>query len=454
MDHYQGLWRSLLRSMSVVAFIACTWIPSLALANNNAGLRTIPLHFTNHVNQVANLYIMIFGVINNDHGLGFPVGTNVSVTNTQGDVEITPAIPGNAPISLSLNVGTGRGNDLTLPKLSAVRIYSSIGAPLLVHTGNIMGGGIVTPTSQDPNDPNFNTKFDFTELTWVPQAAPPNHPEITTNLGVNVTEVDSFGLPQQFTIEGTDPATLQPNTALTSGFLSTARRPDLLNMLESFGPPWSGLIVGNNGIRARALAPNLAIQGGFFPGNFLDSYINDVFLRYASSPPLTASLSAAADPGSVPNCQKPPTITYNFTGSTAGGELVFSDATKGVPIFSLARWSTTDAYAGFFAYGSIVPKDSCERPNFTAGEAVKARLQAALMRTTLLVNSNLSDFPNCPDRSTYYVNGPVNMYSKLWHAAGIDGKAYGFGFDDNCAQSSFKLIFNPTKLTIRLLGPM
>src|SRR5262249_47279992 len=333
-------------------------IPTLALANNNAGLRTIPLHFSNRLNQPADLFVMIFGVINNDHGLGFPVGTNVYVTNTQGDVAITPAIPGNAPISLSLNVGTGRGNDLTLPKLSAVRIYSSIGAPLLVHTGNIMGGGIVTPTSQDPNDPNFNTKFDFTELTWVPQAAPPNHPEITTNLGVNVTEVDSFGLPQQFTIEGTDPATLQPNTALTSGFLSTARRPDLLNMLESFGPPWSGLIVGNNGIKARALAPNLAIQGGFFPGNFLDSYINDVFLRYASSPPLTASLSAAADPGSVPNCQKPPTITYNFTGSTAGGELVFSDATKGGPIFSLARWSTTDAYAGFFAYGSIVPKDS------------------------------------------------------------------------------------------------
>jgi hypothetical protein len=451
MDHYRGLRRALLSTMSVVAFVTCTWIPTLALANNNAGLRTIPLHFSNHINDAVNLYIMIFGVINNDHGLGFPVGTNVYVTNTQGDVAITPAIPGDAPKSLSLNVGMGTEVDLTLPKLSAVRIYSSIGAPLLVHTGDIMGGGIVTPTSQNPNDPNFNTKFDFAELTWVPQPAPPNHPEITSNLGINVTEVDSFGLPQQFTIEGTDPATLKPNTALTSGFLSTARRPDLLNMLQSFGSPWSNLIVGK-GIRARALAPNLAIQGGFFPGNYLHSYINNVFLRYMSSPPLTASLSAAADPGSVPNCQNPPTITYNFTGSTAGGELVFSDAKKGGPIFSLARWSTIDAYAGFFAYGAIVPRDSCEKPNFTAAEAVKARLQAALMRTTVLVNSNLADFPNCPDPSIYYVNPPVNMYSKLWHAAGIDGKAYGFGFDDNCAQSSFKLIFNPTRLTIRLLG--
>jgi hypothetical protein len=446
-----GLERALVRAVSLAAFVACIGIPSLALANNNAGLRTIPLHFSNHINQAQNLYILIFGIVNRDNGKGFPVGSNVYVTNTQGDVAITPAIPGNAPISLSLNVGMGTEIDLTLPKLSAVRIYSSLNAPLLVHTGGIMGGGIVTPTSQDPNDPNFNTMFDFAELTWVPQPPILNHPEITTNLGINVTEVDSFGLPQQFTIEGTDPATFQPNTALTSGFLSTARRPDLLNMLQSFGPPWSGLIVGN-GIRARALAPNLGIAGGFFPSNYLDSYTNDVFLRYMSSPPLTSTLSAAANPATVPNCPNPPTIIYNFTGSTAGGELVFSDATKGGAIFSLARWSTMDAYAGFFAYGSVVPTDSCLRPDFTAGEAVKARLQAAQMRSTVLVDPNLADNPNCPNPSTYYQNQPLNKYAQLWHTAGIGGKAYSFGFDDNCSQSSFKLIFNPTKLTITLLG--
>jgi hypothetical protein len=33
----------------------------------------------------------------------------------------------------------------------------------------------------------------------------------------------------------------------------------------------------------------------------------------------------------------------------------------------------------------------------------------------------------------------------------VGGKAYGFGFDDTCDQSSFQLIFNPTKLTITLL---
>src|SRR5260370_40018867 len=95
-----------------------------------------------------------------------------------------------------------------------------------------------------------------------------------------------------------------------------------------------------------------------------------------SSPPLTATLSAAANPEIFPNC---PTITYNLTGSTAGGELVFSDATKGGAILSLARWRNMDAYAGIFAYGSKEATDSGFRPDFIVGEALKARLQATLI---------------------------------------------------------------------------
>jgi hypothetical protein len=445
MEHCRSLRRALLRAIPLAALVACAWIPSLALANNNAGLRTIPLHFSNHINQAQNLFVLIFGIINRDNGKGFPVGTNVYVTNTQGDVAITPAIPGNAPQSLSLNVGMGTEIDLTLPKLTAVRIYSSVGAGLLVHTGGIMGGGLVLPTSQNPNDPNFNTMFDFTELTWLAQAAIPGHPEITTNLGINVTEVDSFGLVQQYTIEGTDPATFQPNTALTSGFLSTARRPTLLDTLQGFGPPWSGLIVGNGGVRARALMPNLGIKGGFFPADQLDSYTAQVFTRYMSSPPLTTTVNVCTQP--PPGCA--PTITYNFTGSTAGGEFVFSDASKGGPIFSLAPWSTLNAYDGSFPYGSMPPNPNSFADQ-QAGLAVQAKLQGAIMRTTLLVSSDLDSY--CSNPSQFYVNPPVNMYAKLWHQAGINGKAYGFGFDDTCDQSSFELIFNPTKLTIRLLG--
>ena len=409
---------------------------------------TIPLHIVNNLGSSTNLYVLIFGVVNQDNNKAFPLGKTVYVTDTSGNVAITPAIPATAEQSLSINVGMGAAVDLMLPKLAAVRIYYSIGTGLLVHTGNIMGGGIVTPTSENPNDPNFNTIYDFTELTWVPQAVG-GHPEITTNLGINVTEVDSFGMPQQFTIEGTDPATLKPNTALSGGFLSTVQRSTLLDTLKGFGDPWDGLIVGT-GIAglgpARALAPNLGIMGGFFPANQLDQFTDQVFTTYMKSPPLTATVSAALN-------DKCPSVTYHFTGLTSGGELVFSDANKGGAIFSLAKWSTLDAYAGSFPYGSVVPKDTCDRPDKIASLAVEANLQAALMRTTILVHPDLTNTTAaCPSPSTFYKNAPVNMYATLWHENGIDGKAYAFGFDDVCSQSSFQLIFNPTRLTITLVG--
>jgi hypothetical protein len=442
MDYHQvGLRHALARIMPIAAFVACTWVPSVGLANNNAGLRTIPLHISNHINQAQNLFVLIFGLINRDNGLGFPVGAPVYVTNIQGDVAIVPQIP--APgIPLGINLGMGTEIDLMLPKLTAVRIYSSVGNALVMQNGNTHNQ-LNPPDNASPSDPNFNTMYDFTELTWLQQAPIPGHPEITTNLGINVTEVDSFGLAQQYTIEGTDPATFQPNTALTSGFLSTARRPDLLNMLQSFGSPWSDLIVGNGGVRARALMPALAIPAGVFPSTQLDSYTAQIFTRYASSPPLTTTVNVCTQP--PPGCA--PIATYNFTGSTAGGEFVFSDASKGGPIFSLAQWSTLNAYAGSFPYGSLPPQSFADTQ---AALAVQAKLQGAIMRSTLLVNSDLDNY--CSNPAQFYVNPPVNMYAKLWHQAGINGKAYGFGFDDTCNESSFKLIFNPTKLTINLLG--
>jgi Beta-1,3-glucanase len=290
-----------------------------------------------------------------------------------------------------------------------------------------------------PGDLNFNTIFDSVETTWEDQPPIPGHAEITTNLGTNVTEVDLFGLPQQFTVQGIDPGTFQPG-ALGNGFLTTARRPTLLNTLQSFGPPWSNLIVAN---RARAISPNHAIHAtlaplnNLFPSNQLDGYINQVFQKYTTSF-LTTTVSVAA----CPSC---PTVTYNLSGSTATGEFVFSDPHHGGAVFSFAKWSTLNAYDGNFPYGSLSPQSA---EDILAALAVGAKLQGALMRTTLLVNTNLDACAT----SQFYVNSPVNMYAQLWHSAGKHGRAYGFGFDDTCDQSSFRLIFNPTKLTITLLG--
>src|SRR5262249_16813388 len=115
MDYYR-LRRALLRALSVAAFLAYSCIPSLAFANNNAGLRTKQLHITNHMNLPLDLYVLIWGVINRDNGFGFHVGDFVYVTDAQGNVAKPAAIPAPGQ-GLGIKVGMGTDTDLMLPKL-------------------------------------------------------------------------------------------------------------------------------------------------------------------------------------------------------------------------------------------------------------------------------------------------------------------------------------------------
>jgi hypothetical protein len=450
-NHLAGSWRGAVSAIWAAAFLPI-WQPNLALGQqNNVGLPVVPLHISNHFDTTDHLFVWIFGVTN-QAATGIPIKSQVIVTNRNGDIEITPAVPGDMPRSFSIDVGTDTEIDMMLPKLSGIRIYTSLGAGIKTQNGGIAGNGLATPDVENPGDPNFGTIFDSVETTWEDQAPIEGHPEIKTNLGTNVTEVDLFGLVQQYTVEGTDPATLAPNTKKTAGFLSKARRAALFNTLNGFGPPWSNLILtAKDGTDLRAVAPYHGIHGTLppfplFPADQLKDYTRQVFSKYMTAPPLTTTVS-------VSECDNCPTVTYNFKGSTSGGEFVFSDPSKGGPIFSLAEWSTLDAYEGHFPFGTLKPggsdcivvplSDAC-----LAALAVEAKLQGAVMRTNLLVNTNL----DACDKKQFYVNPPVNMYSLLWHTSGIDGKAYGFGFDDTCDQSSFELIFNPTKLTITLPG--
>jgi hypothetical protein len=436
-------------AISVAAFLAGVWLPNLALGQaNNVGLPVIPLHISNHY-TTSPLFVWIFGVTN-QAATGIPKGSNVYVTNKNGDVAINPAIPANKPKSLGISVGTGTAADLMLPKLSGIRIYTSVGAGLLTQNGGKKGNGLATPDVENPGDPNFKTIFDSIETTWEDQAPIPGHPEVKTNLGTNVTEVDLFGLVQQYTAAGIDPATFKPATK-TAGFLSTARRPALFITLRGFKAPWSKLILTSGGTDLRVVSPNHGIHGTIppfplFPSDQLKSYIDQVFIHYTTAK-LKTTVSVAQIGG--------PTVTYNFTGTTAGGEFFFADPKKngGKPIFSLAKWSTFNAYEGHFPFGTVKPGGSeCTAPPLSndclAALAVEAKLQGAVMRTNLLANNNL----DACVKSQFYVNPPVNKYAQLWHTSGIGGRAYGFGFDDTCDQSSFELIFNPTKLTITLPG--
>jgi hypothetical protein len=52
--------------------------------------------------------------------------------------------------------------------------------------------------------------------------------------------------------------------------------------------------------------------------------------------------------------------------------------------------------------------------------------------------------------AAYYQSAPANYYARFWHAHGINGKAYGFPYDDSMGQSSYISYANPQYMLVAL----
>jgi Beta-1,3-glucanase len=77
---------------------------------------------------------------------------------------------------------------------------------------------------------------------------------------------------------------------------------------------------------------------------------------------------------------------------------------------------------------------------------VAAYLGGAYLRTVLLVNPDLM----ACQVSQFYANAPANLYAKLWHQFSFDQKAYAYGYDDTCSQSSYIALDDPTNVSVTL----
>lgn len=85
-------------------------------------------------------------------------------------------------------------------------------------------------------------------------------------------------------------------------------------------------------------------------------------------------------------------------------------------------------------------------------QQIARNLGAGFMRSTLgqgvAGGVNLDRLPLCNEVGQYYVHEPINQYAAAIHQHSILGKAYAFGYDDVCEQSSVGITKNPTKLVL------
>jgi hypothetical protein len=163
-----------------------------------------------------------------------------------------------------------------------------------------------------------------------------------------------------------------------------------------------------DGTVLRVLAPGKAADSGTFSATYLEPYITSAWNAYTGRT-LTV----------VPFGDRPDT---KFFGRTSGNVMNFTDTT-GKTVASFTRPSTADVWGCDGALGA--PNDQIVGP-------IARTLCAALHRGTL---GTLDTQPG-GTAADFYRGTLTNHYSRIIHGQMVDGKAYGFAFDDVQNQES------------------
>jgi hypothetical protein len=154
----------------------------------------------------------------------------------------------------------------------------------------------------------------------------------------------------------------------------------------------------------------------------MNDYIDRVWTRYSSS---TLTVTPFAN---QPNTQ--------YFGRVAGNVMNFTNSSGAI----VTSFQKPDADSIFGCYRLL------DAPNDLVRGPISRTLCAGYNRSTLLTN------PNQPDTSSagFYQDVVTNHYSRKIHAQMVDGKAYGFAFDDVGANESLVNDGNPQQAFITL----
>jgi hypothetical protein len=305
--------------------------------------------------------------------------------------------------------GPGSTTTVTIPQIAGGRIWFSIGSPLTFRLNP--GPALVEPSVTNPSDPNINTSWGFCELTFN-----------SAQLYANISYVDFVGLPISLNLTNTSGATQQV-AGLSQNGLNTICA-GLISQTATDNQPWSSLIVKDpSGQNLRVLSPNngIVMNRSMFSGYF-EPFVDRAWTKFTGSP-LTVDTQAGF--GTVSGQVSNNLLTFNgkeFTRPTTAD--IFSCST------------------GPFATGSDDERN-----------VIIPRLAAAFNRSTLLVTNK---FP--APLSDYYTGPITNHYSRIVHAANLDGRGYAFPYDDVAPaggpdQSGEVNDPSPRLLTVTVGGP-
>jgi hypothetical protein len=385
--------------LAIVAAAATATTGFVALAPTAEAVpTTIPLTITNSSGRGDQIFIYNLGTLLTTGQQGW--------ADANGGFHPWPAggnPPSPAPDASIPGPANGQSKTIQMPKFSG-RVYFSYGQKLVFK---VTTGGLVQPAVQNPSDPNVNILFNWTEYTLN-----------DSGLWINSTQVDFFSAPYSVgvrPVSGTTKSTGKLKAGGYNGFFSALR-----------GQPggWANLIrTRPDGTIVRALAPGHGIEAGALPAGVLNDYINRVWSRYASGTPLTVT----------PFANQPNT---KYFGRVSGNTMNFTNS-SGATVTSFQK-PDSDSIFGCYKF--------LDAPNDLVRGPISRTLCAGFNRSTLLTNSNQPDASD----ANFYQDVVTNHYSRKIHAQMVDGKAYGFAFDDVGAHESLVHDGNPAQALITL----
>lgn len=367
---------------------------------------TLPVTISNLTGYTGKIYVTVYGSTNPANA-----GTWYYASTTGATVKFKPSTqPRNYGFSFS-----GKSTSIRVPMLQSARIYFSFCQPIRLTVAP--NGNPSTPDGWNPGTENFDTQFESVEYTWIPNTGPGGG----TQIWVNTTQVDAFGLPIRMMLSG------KPNgvtTRLTGGFSSSTAGTNIITAITAAGSPWKKLVVKNALQRPiRIISPVHAMAldtkaANYFTKTYWNKYIDQVFTYYAQ-----ATKSFTIDTG-----------TTTYTGKVKNNQMVLTPKGGGTPTV----FAKPDSQ---YLWGNGAPPVS-------GGNVAELQkyIQASFLRSTFLTNKTLS---SCSG-ATPYTSSPVNQYSKLIHKYAYKQEAYTFPYDDVCSQSSTTSLLQPTSLHLTL----
>lgn len=385
----------LLKRMAVALAVAAAGLTAVTTltpaAPAEAVPATIPLAVKNSSGRGDPVYIYNLGTELSTGRQGWADAGGTFHPWPAGGNPPTPAPDASIP-----GPANGQTTTIRIPKFSG-RIYFSYGRKLVFK---LTTGGLVQPAVQNPSDPNVDILFNWSEYTLN-----------DAGLWINSTQVDMFSAPYSVGVQAAGGA------VRTTGQLKPGGYTAVFNGLRSQG--WGNLIRGNN---LRALAPGHGVGTGQLPASVMDDYVNRVWSRYSTQ---TLTVTPFANQPGV-----------KYFGRVQGNNMVFTNTSGGV----VTQFEKPDSDSIFGCYKRL------DAPNDQVRGPISRTLCAGYNRSTLLVNANQPD----PDNANFYKDGVTNHFSRLIHAQMVDGKAYGFAFDDVGAHESLVHDGNPSQAYMTL----